>query len=137
MEANTAITSGLIKIAPAPARASSADVTNASKTDLPTMHFNCRACVCKKVKCNRAVPACLSCRKAKLQCVYEAHLPPKRKRSEFKDVYERLAQYERILQDNNLLPAASGAHGKSRYIDSVLLDAGEGDLYELSDSDSY
>ncbi|EAW10033.1 putative C6 transcription factor [Aspergillus clavatus NRRL 1] len=152
MEANTAITLGLIKIAPAPARASSADVTNAYKTDLPTMHFNCRACVRKKVKCNRAVPACLSCRKAKLQCVYEAHLPPKRTRSELKDVYERLARYERILQDNNLLPAASAstqsnketeagkllsAHGKSRYIDSVLLNAGEGDLYELSDSDSY
>ncbi|GFF32089.1 activator of stress genes 1 [Aspergillus udagawae] len=162
MEANTTVASGLVPIAPAPARAPSVDMA-----DLTTMRFNCQACVRKKIKCNRAVPTCSSCSKAKLQCVYQAPLPRKRKRSHSEDVYERLARYERILKENNLLPrdstptpcrkgteelalstrdptpvqpAKSGkllsAEGKSRYIDNVLLlDAGEGDLCELSDSD--
>lgn len=170
MEADTTVASRLVPIAPAPARAPSVDVQNGSDTDLTTMRFNCQACVRKKIKCDRAVPTCSSCSKAKLQCVYQAPLPRKRKRSQFEDVYERLARYERILQDNNLLPTASAstpcgketeasalstrdptpvpdtqparsgkllsADGKSRYIDNVLLlDAGEGDLCELSDSD--
>lgn len=167
MEANTTVASRLVPIAPAPAKAPSGDMQNGSDTGLTTMRFNCQACVRKKVKCDRAVPTCSSCSKAKLQCVYQAPLPRKRKRSQVEDVYERLARYERILQDNNLLPAASSsspcgketgasalstwdptpvqpatsgkllsADGKSRYIDNVLLlDAGEGDLCELSDSD--
>lgn len=41
-------------------------------------------------------------------------MPRKRKRSQVEDVYERLARYECILQDNNLLPTAptSGPCGK-------------------------
>jgi hypothetical protein len=167
MEAKGTAASRLVPIAPAPASAPSADVQNGSTADLTTMRFNCQACVRKKVKCDRAVPTCSSCSKAKLECVYQAPLPRKRKRSQVEDVYERLARYERILQENNLLPtnstptscgkdtealalttrdptpvkpARSGkllsAEGKSRYIDNVLLlDAGEGDLCDLSDSD--
>ncbi|RHZ47424.1 putative C6 transcription factor [Aspergillus thermomutatus] len=169
MEADTTVAPRL-PIAPAPPRALSVHVPNGSETDLTTMRFNCQACVRKKIKCDKAVPTCSSCRKAKLQCVYQAPLPRKRKRSQVEDVYERLARYERILKDNNLLPTASAptpcgketeasvlstrdptpvpdtqpvrsgkllsADGKSRYIDSVLLlDAGEGDPCELSDSD--
>ncbi|KAF7118657.1 hypothetical protein CNMCM5793_008195 [Aspergillus hiratsukae] len=169
MEANTAVASRLVPIAPAPARTPSVDMQNGSDTGLTTMRFNCQACVRKKIKCDRTVPTCSSCSKAKLQCVYQAPLPRKRKRSHVEDVYERLARYERILQDNNLLPTPTAsspcgketgasalstrdptpvqpttsgkllsADGKSRYIDSVLLlDAGEGDLCELSDSDQY
>ncbi|PKX90754.1 putative C6 transcription factor [Aspergillus novofumigatus IBT 16806] len=166
MEVNTTVASRLVPIASAP-RATSADVQNGPDTSLTTMPFNCQACVRKKVKCNRAVPTCSSCSKAKLQCVYQAPLPRKRKRSQVEDVYGRLARYERILQENNLLPTEStptscgngtetsavstrdptpvqparsgtllSADGKSRYVDNVLLlDAGEGDLCELSDSD--
>ncbi|KAF7176403.1 hypothetical protein CNMCM7691_002532 [Aspergillus felis] len=162
MEANSTVASRVVPIAPAPARAPSVNMA-----DLTTMGFNCQACVRKKIKCNRAVPACSSCSKAKLQCAYQAPLPRKRKRSHSEDMYERLARYERILKENNLLPAASSltpcgkemqasvvitpdptpvqptksgkllsAEGKSRYIDNVLLlDAGEGDLCELSNSD--
>ncbi|KAF4152755.1 hypothetical protein CNMCM8927_001611 [Aspergillus lentulus] len=166
MEANSTIASRLVPIAPAP-RATSADVQNGCDTHLPTMRFNCQACVRKKIKCDRVAPTCSSCSKAKLQCVYQAPLPRKRKRSQVEDVYERLERYERILREHNLLPtnptstpcgkgteasalstggptlvqpARSGkllsTDGKSRYIDNVLLlDAGEGDLCELSDSD--
>ncbi|GFF32399.1 hypothetical protein IFM58399_03198 [Aspergillus lentulus] len=166
MEADSTIASRLVPIAPAP-RATSADVQNGCDTHLPTMRFNCQACVRKKIKCDRVAPTCSSCSKAKLQCVYQAPLPRKRKRSQVEEVYERLARYERILQEHHLLPtnststpcgkeaevsvvstrgpppvqpARSGkllsTEGKSRYIDNVLLlDAGEGDLCELSDSD--
>ncbi|EAW19513.1 putative C6 transcription factor [Aspergillus fischeri NRRL 181] len=170
MEANPMAAPRLVPIAPAPATASSVDVQNGSNADLTTMRFNCQGCVRKKVKCDRVMPTCSSCSKAKLHCVYQAPLPRKRKRSQVEDVYERLARYERILQENNLLPTASAltpcskemeasvvstrdaspapdmqparsgkllsADGKSRYIDNVLLlEAGEGDLCELSDAD--
>ncbi|KAH1645148.1 Transcription factor vrtR1 [Aspergillus fumigatus] len=171
MEANPQAVPRLVPIALAPARASSVDMQNDSNADLTTMRFNCQGCVRKKGKCNRVVPTCSNCSKSKLQCVYQAPLPRKRKRSQVEeDVYERLARYERILRENNLLPTASAlapcskametsvvstrdpspapnmqparsgkllsAGGKSRYIDSVLLlEAGEGDLCEISDSD--
>jgi Fungal specific transcription factor domain len=47
---------------------------------------------------------CLSCKKGKRDCIYQAPPPrrPKRKRNE--NVYERLERFERLLQDNGLLP---------------------------------
>ncbi|KAL3438193.1 hypothetical protein BDV09DRAFT_192459 [Aspergillus tetrazonus] len=122
------------------------------------MRFNCQSCVRKKIKCDRVAPTCSSCGKAKLECVYQAPPPrAKRKRSQSEDVYARLARYERILQDNNLLPSeprsskdscdesstsmtgTSGQllldNGQSRYIDSVLFDTGEEGLCQLSDSE--
>ncbi|KAL4766238.1 putative C6 transcription factor [Aspergillus foveolatus] len=120
------------------------------------MRFNCQTCVRKKIKCDRVAPTCSSCGKAKLECVYQAPPPrAKRKRSQSEDVYARLARYERILQDNNLLPSEPGSckdsceesstsmtgtsgqllldNGQSRYINSVLLDTVEGGLCQLSD----
>jgi hypothetical protein len=173
---DTTVVSRLVPLAPAPARAPSLDAVNGSfDTDLTTaMRFNCQSCVRKKVKCNRAVPKCASCSKAKLQCVYQSPPPRKRKRSRGEeDVHERLARYERILHDHNLLPTAAAStpsgrdtetsaistraptpvlpdsqpsatvskvalstDGRSRYIDNVLLlDAGEGDLCELPESE--
>jgi hypothetical protein len=164
----------LVALASAPAR--TLDPHNgSSETDpLTPVRYNCQACVRKKIKCNRAVPKCASCIKTKLQCVYQPR-PPRRKRKRSRgdeDVHERLARYERILHDHNLLPTAAASitsgrdseapansihaptprtadsppdatagqplsiNGNSRYIDNVLLlDAGEGDLCELSDSD--
>lgn len=163
------VVSHLVPIAPAPVRTPSVAVQNGSDPDMTTMRFNCQACVRKKTKCDKTAPACSSCIKAKLQCVYQDPPSRKRQRSPIDDVHERLVRYERILRDNNLLhtasastpysqkteasaastrnpapkpdsqPASSGkllsADGKSRYHDSVLLDAEEGDLCEVSDSD--
>nr|D7PI00.1 RecName: Full=Transcription factor vrtR1; AltName: Full=Viridicatumtoxin synthesis protein R1 [Penicillium aethiopicum]ADI24933.1 VrtR1 [Penicillium aethiopicum] len=173
---DTTAVSRLVPLAPAPARAPSMDAVNGSfDSELTTARrFNCQSCVRKKIKCNRAVPTCASCSKAKLHCVYQSRPPRKRKRSRGEeDVYERLAQYERILHDHNLLQAAAAStpsgrdtetsaistraptpvlpdaqthtkagkvllstDGRSRYIDNVLLlDAGEGDLCELPESE--
>ncbi|CAI7588340.1 unnamed protein product [Penicillium crustosum] len=163
------VVSHLVPIAPAPVRTPSIAVQNGIGPDITAMRFNCQACVRKKTKCDKTVPACSSCRKAKLQCVYQDPPSRKRQRSSFEDVHEQLLRYERILRDNNLLhtasvstpysqkteasaistrnptpkpdsqPTGSGkllsADGKSRYHDSVLLDAEEGDLCEVSDSD--
>ncbi|KAJ9490880.1 hypothetical protein VN97_g2346 [Penicillium thymicola] len=163
------VVSHLVPIAPAPVRTPSIAFKNGSGPDMTAMRFNCQACVRKKTKCDKTVPGCSSCRKAKLQCVYQAPPSRKRQRSSFEDVHERLVRYERILRDNNLLhatsvstpysqkteasaastrnptpkpdsqPTSSGkllsADGKSRYHDSVLLDAEEGDLCEVSDPD--
>ncbi|KAL4980815.1 hypothetical protein BDW66DRAFT_38252 [Aspergillus desertorum] len=151
----------LVPIAPAPAGSHPSEARKDSDTDSTTMGFNCQTCVRKKIKCNRAVPVCSGCHRSKHQCVYEA--PPRRKRKRDhghhpEDVYERLARYERILQENKLLPPfgapSSSVHerpvvetnrprpgklvsakGRSRYVENVLLDTEEGDLCELSDSD--
>jgi hypothetical protein len=150
-----------VPIAPAPVRTPSIAGQDSHSPELTTMSFNCQACVRKKIKCDKTVPTCLRCSKAKLQCTYQAPASRKRQRSQIEDMEERLAQYERILHDNNLLhtpsaltqygqktetsavstpssqPASSGkllsTDGKSRYIDSVLTE--EGDLCEVSDSD--
>ncbi|KAL4985832.1 hypothetical protein BDW68DRAFT_198551 [Aspergillus falconensis] len=148
-----------VPIAPAPRESPHVDVHNDPHTGLTKMRFNCQSCVRKKIKCDRVAPTCSSCGKAKLECVYQAPRPrAKRKRSQSEDVYARLARYERILQDNNLLPSEPAStpgpcdessasmtgmqsgqllldNGKSRYIDSVFLHAGERDPCELSDSE--
>lgn len=68
------------------------------------MSYNCQPCVRRKVKCDKAVPSCASCEKAKLECLYKAPQPPrKRKRRESEDVHQRLARYERVIQENGLL----------------------------------
>ncbi|KAL4755054.1 hypothetical protein BDW72DRAFT_164968 [Aspergillus terricola var. indicus] len=149
----------LVPIAAAPTEPQHVDVRHGPLTGLTKMRFNCQSCVRKKIKCDRAAPTCSSCGKARLECVYQAPPPrAKRKRSQSEDVYARLKQYERILQDNNLLPSEpvtckdscgesstsmtgmqSGqlllVNGQSRYIDSVLLHTGEGGLCQLSDSE--
>lgn len=155
-----------VRIAPASIRT---PIDNADGSVLLPMRFNCQACARKKIKCDRAIPVCSGCRKAKLECIYQAPLKPRRKRKHREDVHELLARYERILEDNGLLQAATGQPspqlgtedtpretqkapsssssrevqitggklvGKSRYVDNVLLlDAGEGDLRDLSDSE--
>ncbi|KAK2877748.1 hypothetical protein FQN49_001224, partial [Arthroderma sp. PD_2] len=95
-----------IAIAPAPAKIPSTEPANGLGPGTTTKRFNCQTCVRKKVKCDRAVPVCSGCRKGKLQCVYQAPPPRKRKRTQLEDVHERLARYERILQENDLLPTA-------------------------------
>ncbi|KAJ5346455.1 hypothetical protein N7541_008937 [Penicillium brevicompactum] len=116
--------SHLVSLAPAPARAPSSDAANGSfDTEVTTaMSFNCQSCVRKKVKCNRAVPKCASCSKAKLHCIYQSPPLRKRKRSRGEEnVHERLARYERILRDHNLLPTAAASAPSSRDTESSAI----------------
>ncbi|KAL3456530.1 putative fungal-specific transcription factor [Aspergillus heterothallicus] len=147
----------LVRIAPAPT------------TDTPGQQnsrgagikesFNCQSCVRRKIKCDRSRSKCSGCIKAKVDCVYIAPLPRKRKRTTPEDIHQRLARYEAILKENNLLPReitysteGTASHTtfstrepslspntqpvlKPRYIDHVLLlNDGEGDLCEVRDS---
>ncbi|KAL5357404.1 fungal-specific transcription factor domain-containing protein [Aspergillus floccosus] len=162
MEANMAA-SRLVPIAPAPARTSSVQAQHESNLDMSKMGFNCQACVRKKIRCDKITPTCSSCSKAKLQCIYQAPRPRKRRRNPSEGVQERVGRYERILRNHNLLPTTStstpcdsaskapnptvpdsqparsgklrSADGKSRYMVNVLLDMGEGELCEVSDPD--
>ncbi|MCJ1410252.1 hypothetical protein MMC19_004337 [Ptychographa xylographoides] len=114
------------------------------------MSYTCHTCATRKVKCDKVIPICSSCRKGKLECFYQAPPPRRRKRKLSGDVNERLARYERILhhhgllpQDADTLPSTEGtpqdpislrlneplssrmgkllaSEGKSRYIDSSL-----------------
>ncbi|KAJ5909063.1 hypothetical protein N7495_001745 [Penicillium taxi] len=105
------VASHLAPIAPAPVRTTSVEPDSPDPT-LTMMRFNCQVCVRKKIKCDKTTPVCSSCSKAKLQCIYRTPLPRKRRRlrsqlENGEDVHERLARYERILLDNNLLHSSS------------------------------
>ncbi|GMG03530.1 unnamed protein product [Aspergillus oryzae] len=92
-----------VAIAPATSKTSSGS-NGGNPTHPTTMSYNCQPCVRRKVKCDKAVPSCASCEKAKLECLYKAPQPPrKRKRRESEDVHQRLARYERVIQENGLL----------------------------------
>lgn len=67
--------------------------------------YSCQTCARRKVKCDKIKPICSSCRSRELQCLYQAPPPRRRKRQlSDGDVYEKLAQYERILLEHGLLP---------------------------------
>ncbi|KAK5170636.1 uncharacterized protein LTR77_005225 [Saxophila tyrrhenica] len=72
------------------------------------MLYTCLTCARRKVKCDKAIPICSTCRKARLDCTYQEPAPRKRKRKPVDDVHERLEQYEKILKANGLLPGAEG-----------------------------
>ncbi|PYH96557.1 hypothetical protein BO71DRAFT_397019 [Aspergillus ellipticus CBS 707.79] len=157
-----------VAIAPAPSRPSPSTGHGGDSPNQNTSRtaYTCLACVKRKVKCDRSLPECSSCSKAKIECVYEAPHPRvnKRKRRRSVDVHERLAHYEKILQDYGLLSPDSlpsrqntqeplprfpnqpdttakvgkllSGDGKSRYIDSNLwLNSGEANMQVISDND--
>ncbi|KAM6485985.1 fungal-specific transcription factor domain-containing protein [Trichoderma sp. SZMC 28011] len=130
--------------------------------DLEVIHimpYTCQQCVRRKVKCDKALPSCSSCGKGEFECVYQAPNPPrKRKRKRNEDVHERLARYERILQERGLLPTSDdkqthqstqdlvspvkttgelvSGDGKSRYIGSSLwLNTGPVSIHEISEDE--
>ncbi|KAH7125921.1 putative C6 transcription factor [Dactylonectria macrodidyma] len=153
-----------VAIAPAPTGGHNGDSSESSQ---PMMHYTCQPCAKRKVKCNKAAPTCSSCRKAKLECVYQAPQPRWRKRKLSGDVLERLARYEGILRQHNLLdvdaspsvrdtqpqdpvslhwnepePSGSGTllagEGKSRYIDSnIWRNFGDDGMQPESDEEDY
>ncbi|KAJ5692472.1 C6 transcription factor domain-containing protein [Penicillium macrosclerotiorum] len=94
----------LIAIAPAPN-----DGANRSIVQGPLAPQTCQACARRKVKCDKALPVCSSCRKTRIECTY--HIPPtRRKRKPDSDVLEKLARYERILREHDLLDHISSSN---------------------------
>lgn len=81
-----------------------------SEADDGLAQYSCQTCARRKVKCDKTKPICSSCRSRELQCLYQAPLPRRRKRQlSDGDVYEKLAQYERILREHGLLPQGDQA----------------------------
>lgn len=73
------------------------------------MPYTCQTCTRRKVKCDKLSPVCSTCQKAKLECFYQAPPPRKRKRKMSGDVNERLAYYERMLQQHGILTDDPGS----------------------------
>jgi len=127
----------------------------------PPMPYTCQSCARRKIKCDKASPKCTSCRKGSVECVYQAPPTRRKKRKLSGDGGERLARYEQILREHNLLPQeqegettatptqqalqffrseTSGKvveqHGKPRYLNgNVWHHLREDDLHYLSDQD--
>ena len=97
------------------------------------MSYACQTCTRRKVKCDKLMPICTSCTKGKLECFYQAPPPRKRKRKLSGDGSEKLAQYEQILAQHGLLPAApteiepmvlpTPIVGRSAILDSAVAQA--------------
>jgi hypothetical protein len=98
-------------IAIAPAHANG-DVKTMKESQTPplAMAYACQTCTRRKVKCDKLSPICSTCQKAKLECSYQAPPPRKRKRKTSGDLGERVAYYERILQQHGLLTDDPGSN---------------------------
>ncbi len=79
----------------------------------PAMAYACQTCTRRQVKCDKLSPICTTCHKAKHDCSYQAPPPRKRKRKTSGDIGERLAYYERILQQHGLLTDDPGSNAPS------------------------
>lgn len=95
---------GPIKIAPAPPGATSINANANGDSEHSKMLYACQQCASRKIKCDKIAPICSSCRKGRLECIYQAPPPRRRKRKLSGDGSERLARYERILRQHDLLP---------------------------------
>lgn len=69
-----------------------------------TMPYTCVTCARRKLRCDKTAPTCTTCRKGRLECTYQAPAPRRKKRRLSGDDGARLAKYEKILRDNDLLP---------------------------------
>ncbi|KAK0354498.1 hypothetical protein LTR94_012109, partial [Friedmanniomyces endolithicus] len=81
------------------------------------MPYSCQPCSRKKIRCDKFIPACSSCRRAEAEagCVYLAPPPRRRKRKlsgtgngdgsggSDASTREKLERYERILVEQGLL----------------------------------
>lgn len=80
------------------------------EADSGLAQYSCQTCARRKVKCDKTLPICASCRNRGLQCLYQAP-PPRRRKRQLSDgdlsVSEKLARYERILLEHGLLPQSA------------------------------
>ncbi|VUC29234.1 unnamed protein product [Clonostachys rosea] len=91
--------------------------------------YACSTCARRKIKCDKTDP-CSNCSKARAQCLYEEHPPPRpRKRAADEDLIARLGAYEDLLRENNI----DFSHFSHSWIPSEL----QGKLkYSISESES-
>lgn len=89
------------------------NATSEMQTPPLAMTYACQTCTRRKVKCDKLSPMCTTCQKAKLECSYQAPPPRRRKRKTSGDLNERLAYYERILQQHGLLTDDAGSSAPS------------------------
>ncbi|KPM41047.1 hypothetical protein AK830_g5528 [Neonectria ditissima] len=153
-----------IAIAPAPTAGSTELLDANGDSPQSTMPYTCQTCAKRKVKCDKVIPVCFSCRKGKLDCLYQA--PRRRKRKLGGDVDERLSRMEppqhqsgsepqkndespliqELLREPISLrwdepnPTRTGklltGEGKSRYIDSPFWrNLGEDGMQHISDDE--
>lgn len=95
---------GSIRIAPAPVGSTSNHANADGDPEQSKMLYACQQCANRKIKCDKIAPICSSCRKSRLECIYQAPPPRRRKRKLSGDMSEKLARYERILRQHDLLP---------------------------------
>ena len=95
---------GPIRIAPAPFGSTSINANADGDAEQSKMLYACQQCANRKIKCDKVAPICSSCRKGRLKCIYHAPPPRRRKRKLSGDMSEKLARYERILRQHDLLP---------------------------------
>lgn len=98
------INTGCRPIAIAPPGGASSLGGNEAALQPPTQPYSCQICARRKVKCDKAIPICSTCRQGKVECLYVAPPPRRRKRYVDDDVEDKLAQYELILRQHGLLP---------------------------------
>ncbi|KAJ5548512.1 hypothetical protein N7513_005746 [Penicillium frequentans] len=103
MDPNESKRSGPIPIAPAPTTQNGPSQSYNQRFLQSKMPNTCQTCAKRKVKCDKMGPTCSRCRKGGFQCIYQAPQSRSRYKKISDDVLERLAQYERILQQNGLL----------------------------------
>ncbi|KAL5339210.1 fungal-specific transcription factor domain-containing protein [Aspergillus crustosus] len=154
----------LVPIVPALAKPDgSADTTIQGTSTQSVVPHICKTCSKRKVKCDKITPTCSSCRKSKLECVYQQPQPRsrKRKRKLSEDDMEKLLRYEHILRQHGLLPEEILAtvprkpmvfspsepdmpklgklltgEGKSRYVESITWqNLEEDEIQEMSDDE--
>lgn len=72
---------GPVTIAPAPSKTTTpSDSRDSPLPQANLMPYTCQSCVRRKVRCDRTIPACSSCAKTKLECIYRAPPPPRPRR---------------------------------------------------------
>ncbi|KAJ5895218.1 hypothetical protein N7495_006909 [Penicillium taxi] len=151
--------SDLVPITPAPTRGGRNESGNGDSSQ-SVMSYTCQTCTRRKVKCDKEAPICSRCRKGGFECVYQAPQPRSRKRKMSDEVFEKLAKYERILQQNGLLDAETSiakdvspresalathafktgklltGQGRSRYIDRHMwYNLGNDEIQHMSDDE--
>ena len=80
-----------------------------------TMPYTCQTCAKRKVRCDKFAPVCSTCRKSNLDCLYQAPVPRRRHRNLEPELLNRLACYERIIQEHGLLDEVKHAADHSRH----------------------
>lgn len=96
-----------------PAPTSSPDASTPDSTitipDKPIQKaFSCVLCAQRKVKCDKAPGGCSNCTKARVECIYKAPLPPRRRKkgqtARELDVQAKLRLYEKTLRAHGVDP---------------------------------